>query len=225
MSNGFDDYANPTVVNCTFTGNTADVGGGMLTAGNAAIVNCTFQGNTEVGIVNIQGRPDVSNCILWDNSTFEIVDISGAGMSVRFSNVRNGWPGEGNIAHDPLFVDPGNLDYHLRAGSPCTGKGDPGTFAVGLLDLDGEPRVMGGRVDMGVDEVTDRPFVFGDMNCDGVRNGADIDPFFLALGDPVAYGIAYPECFALNGDFNGDGALNGADIDPFFEYLRGEGHP
>ena len=29
-------------------------------------------------------------------------------------------------------------------------------------------------------------FVCGDASCDGVFNGADIDPFFQALGDPAA---------------------------------------
>ena len=61
----------------------------------------------------------------------------------------------------------------------------------------------------------------GDMNCDGRFNGADIDPFFLALGDPPAYAARFPNCNILNGDMNGDGALNGADLDPFFQLLGG----
>jgi hypothetical protein len=225
MANGIDRPGDPTVLNCTFSGNTADIGGGMLTAGDATVVNCTFQGNTEAGIGNVRGSPTVSNSILWGNSPYEIVDISGPGMTVRYSDVQGNWRGEGNIDADPLFADPGNDDYHLLPGSPCIGTGDPGTFGVGLVDLDGEPRVMGGRVDMGVDEFTDRPFVFGDMNCDGVRNGADIDPFFLGLGDPAAYAAQYPACNRMNGDCNDDGAFNGADIDVFFWYLGGGGCP
>ena len=61
----------------------------------------------------------------------------------------------------------------------------------------------------------------GDLNCDGVFNGADIDPFFLALGDPPAYLLQFPNCDPLNGDMNGDGRLDGADIDPFFTCLGG----
>ena len=61
----------------------------------------------------------------------------------------------------------------------------------------------------------------GDMNCDGVFNGGDIDPFFLALGDPAAYLATFPDCRIANGDMNGDGALNGGDIDPFFACLGG----
>jgi hypothetical protein len=61
----------------------------------------------------------------------------------------------------------------------------------------------------------------GDLNCDGAFNGADIDPFFLALGDPAAYALAFPDCDINLGDMNGDGAVNGGDIDPFFECLGG----
>ncbi|MCH7592512.1 MAG: hypothetical protein IH989_07020 [Planctomycetes bacterium] len=61
----------------------------------------------------------------------------------------------------------------------------------------------------------------GDLNCDGAFNGADIDPFFLALGDPAAYAAQFPNCNILNGDMNGDGRLDGADIDPFFACLGG----
>ena len=65
----------------------------------------------------------------------------------------------------------------------------------------------------------------GDLNCDGDLNGADIDPFFLALGNPELYALVYPGCDILRGDINGDGALNGADIDGFFACLGAGGCP
>ncbi len=61
----------------------------------------------------------------------------------------------------------------------------------------------------------------GDLNCDGVLNGADIDPFFLALGDPQTYAFAFPACDRIYADLNNDGLVNGADIDPFFQCLAG----
>jgi hypothetical protein len=87
--------------------------------------------------------------------------------------------------------------------------------------MDGEPRVMGGRLDMGADEFTARPFVFGDLNCDGVRDAFDIDPFVLALVDPAGYYAAYPNCNVLNGDCSSDGVVNAFDIDPFVALLSG----
>ena len=59
----------------------------------------------------------------------------------------------------------------------------------------------------------------GDLNCDGTFNGGDIDPFFLALGDPAAYAIAFPNCNILLGDMNCDGRVDGGDIDEFFRCL------
>ena len=61
----------------------------------------------------------------------------------------------------------------------------------------------------------------GDLNCDGSFNGGDIDPFFLALGDPSTYQAVFPDCDPSLGDMNRDGSLNGGDIDPFFACLGG----
>ncbi len=62
----------------------------------------------------------------------------------------------------------------------------------------------------------------GDMNCDGRLDGGDIDPFFIALGDPAIWCSQFcPFCNLSNGDMNGDGQVNGADIDPFFACLVG----
>jgi hypothetical protein len=63
--------------------------------------------------------------------------------------------------------------------------------------------------------------VVGDVNCDGSFDGFDIDPFFLALGDPNAWAASWPECVLSNGDVNGDQSVDGFDIDPFFALLGG----
>jgi hypothetical protein len=55
----------------------------------------------------------------------------------------------------------------------------------------------------------------GDLNCDGLINAFDIDPFVLALTDPAAYAEAYSDCPIQNADCNGDGLVNAFDIDPF----------
>ena len=65
----------------------------------------------------------------------------------------------------------------------------------------------------------------GDVNCDGLINSFDIDPFVLALSDPVAYAEAYPDCDILSADVNGDGSVNSFDIDPFVDLLVGGGDP
>ena len=59
----------------------------------------------------------------------------------------------------------------------------------------------------------------GDLNCDGVVNFADINPFVLALGGQAAYQAQFPNCHWLNADCNSDGVVSFADINPFVALL------
>jgi hypothetical protein len=61
----------------------------------------------------------------------------------------------------------------------------------------------------------------GDLNCDGLVNVFDIDPFVLALTAPASYAVAYPYCDSATADCNGDGLVNAFDIDPFVLLLTG----
>jgi hypothetical protein len=61
----------------------------------------------------------------------------------------------------------------------------------------------------------------GDLNCDGVVDFDDINPFVLALSDPSAYNLAYPDCDLLNADCNGDGVVDFDDINAFVALLSG----
>ena len=61
----------------------------------------------------------------------------------------------------------------------------------------------------------------GDLNCDGVVDFLDINPFVLALSDPAGYEAAFPDCPILNGDCNNDGLVNFEDINPFVALLTG----
>ncbi len=63
--------------------------------------------------------------------------------------------------------------------------------------------------------------VAADMNCDGNVDFFDIDPFILALFDPVAYAAAFPNCNIANADVNGDGDVNFFDIDGFVACIFG----
>ncbi|HEY3266974.1 MAG TPA: choice-of-anchor Q domain-containing protein [Armatimonadota bacterium] len=57
----------------------------------------------------------------------------------------------GNIAADPKFANAVANDFHITEGSPCIDAGDP-LLAIGAEDMDGQPRVAGGGVDIGADE-------------------------------------------------------------------------
>ena len=52
------------------------------------------------------------------------------------------------------------------------------------------------------------PTVMGDLNCDGVVDFGDINPFVLALTNPACVQRRrIPDCNIMNGDINGDGSV------------------
>jgi hypothetical protein len=60
---------------------------------------------------------------------------------------------QGNISFDPLFVDPAGGNYHLRQRSPSVDAGTNDAPSLPGHDIDGDPRILGGVVDQGMDEV------------------------------------------------------------------------
>ena len=61
----------------------------------------------------------------------------------------------------------------------------------------------------------------GDLNCDGMVNLFDIDPFVLALIDEAGYAAQFPTCDYMAADTNQDGDVNVFDLDPFVALLTG----
>ena len=59
----------------------------------------------------------------------------------------------------------------------------------------------------------------GDMNCDGSINLDDMEPFALALVDPVEYSTQYPQCNVANADLDGNSLQDGRDVSFFVEKL------
>ena len=128
--------------------------------------------------------------------------------------------------------DSNNISVLVNTGAAVFGPAEtfgvgtrPGTLIAANLDNDRDADVVVSNRDSNDVSIlinqTCAGVVLGDMNCDGVLNGGDIDPFFLALGDPAAYATQFPNCDPRNGDINGDGRLDGGDIDPFFQCLGG----
>lgn len=62
----------------------------------------------------------------------------------------------------------------------------------------------------------------GDLNCDGVVDGADAAAFTRAATDSAAYAGAHPTCNILGGDYTGDGAVNTADVPGFVQQVIGQ---
>lgn len=53
--------------------------------------------------------------------------------------------------------------------------------------------------------------VAGDCNCDGVLDFADINPFLLAMSNPLGYAAEWPRCPGARADVNRDGTVDAAD--------------
>ena len=140
------DSTSPVITNNIIEANYADFGGGGLYCRISAplIINNTIVENVTEGngggiYCGYESFPMVLNTILWANSLDEIYVYSSAiGITVTYSDVQGGWEGEGNIDADPLFVDPGNGDFHLQPDSPCIDAGTPDGAPTD--DIEGNPR-------------------------------------------------------------------------------------
>ncbi|MFQ6618999.1 MAG: right-handed parallel beta-helix repeat-containing protein, partial [Fidelibacterota bacterium] len=112
--------SNPSIINSEFILCGAYIYGpdAAVHCDDALIVNCSFYNNSFYTII---GNPVVINCIFWES---DWGDIWG-NADVSYSDIEEGWPGEGNIHEDPLFVDPENENLNLSPDSPCIDAGDP----------------------------------------------------------------------------------------------------
>ena len=145
-----------TITNCTISSNSAlhAAGGGICCDGSLlTITNCTIIGNSTIyagGGIYCDYPSTITNCILWDDSPDE---IDGSNPVVTYSDIQGGWPGEGNIDTDPLFIDPDNGNYYLQVGSPCLSMAN--CEEAPKIDKDGRPRPLGSGCDMGAYEQFD----------------------------------------------------------------------
>jgi predicted outer membrane repeat protein len=161
------------IVSCVFTGNSAGNGGAICQDYSYTdIENCTIVNNSAKSYGGgIYGRylSDATdavlvNSIVRDNTAPNGAQIAlqeQAKMDVRYSDIKSGqagvfadqgcvlnWGG-GNLDADPLFTD---IIFHISQNSPCIDAGDPAGYYSGQVDIDGQPRLQGPRVDIGADE-------------------------------------------------------------------------
>jgi len=151
----------PVLTNCTVAGNNASQRAGGLycyTASNLATAGTVLwqdaaQYGAELLVANM-GTPtsvSVSYCDV-DNSAANVIAETGCTVV---------W-GQGNINLDPCLVQIGQTtagttstagDYHLLSDSPCVDAGDAAYAAAPAeVDIDGDARISGGRIDIGADE-------------------------------------------------------------------------
>jgi len=141
--------ASSALKNCLLFGNLARFGGGA--AGNT-LDNCTIVGNSaSISAGGVSGGT-LNNCIVYYNTAPSDPDHSSGG-TYNYSCTTAPLPlnGVGSIANAPLFVDAANGDFRLQSNSPCINSGR-NAYAPAGPDLDGNPRIAGGTVDIGAYE-------------------------------------------------------------------------
>lgn len=116
--------------NGTLTGNLASSGGGAY---NGTLNNCILYFN-----------------IASSNNYYYADDSFGDAINYCCTTPAPN-RGAGNITNEPLFVDRLNGNLRLQSNSPCINAGFNAS-ASGPADLDGNPRIIGGTVDMGAYE-------------------------------------------------------------------------
>ena len=126
---------------CTIVTNTAFVGGGVYAAGLSRAYNSVIAQN------NADTAPN------WIATTSDVQFV----YCCTTPAVSNGFDQGGNIAADPMFVLGATGDFHLALGSPCINTGSNEEWMATTTDLDGNPRICEGTVDMGCYETVPEP--------------------------------------------------------------------
>lgn len=186
-----------TIVNCTISANSNDLGGGMQCREGATV--------------------DVSNTIFWDNSASnqgqEIFLGGDVSAAIHHSNVMGGSSsiyisgsaqltmGAGMIEVDPLFVDAGNNDYHINYNSPCRNAGH-NSVVIEATDFEGDPRIASWAADIGADEFHNHLYCTGDFMAGGSITGKLIGlPDSTPVGLFIGSGVMDPPLQHNWGDF------------------------
>jgi parallel beta-helix repeat protein len=172
------DQSSPILINCTVVDNIAEGAqipryGGIFNGyeGNSTLTNCIVWGNRAIGTHDVE-----ENQIAGDNPVINYCCVEGWSGALG---------GTGNFGEDPCFVEPGywddynydwvDGDYHLLTDSSCIDAGYPNFVpALNAKDADGEPRIMGDRVDIGADEVGPKQ---PDLSRNGTINSEDFTIF------------------------------------------------
>lgn len=228
--NGGALYYNPSSAQVSLLSNslfvlntTGGSGGAVFSTSSLHMEGCTTFANLSTTTNNpargFGGTGRIANSILWDGIGELPSDFTA--IQINHSNIFGGWPGHGNIFQPPAFVDPdgpdnslGTLDddFRILKISPCINAGDPAAMNIPpTLDLDGNPRVVGGRIDMGAFEFLESCQV--DQDCSD-NNACTLDACDATFGClySSACGAGFtcqnntclPDCGNMDTDDDGD---------------------
>lgn len=130
-------------------------GRGIHMTANATVENCTITRNTIYGDEHnglYMSAGTVRNSIIWENGGDNSKNTTVDDGTFIFSNTNPSQSGDGNQNTDPAFIDSDGEDYRLDITSLMINAGTNQLWMETAVDLDGEPRVIGNRVDLGAYE-------------------------------------------------------------------------
>jgi parallel beta-helix repeat protein len=237
--------SNVTVSDCVIAGNRNYFGGLYLKNSAQIVINHNLiKNNTQQGICLRESSGNtITNNRISGCSGGQIEINLGCGIDLWYMNTNNvireniimdngkgvflGYSSSNNLYHNK-FANKGWNAYEMDSGNSWD-KGYPtggnywDDYTGSDPDNDGignSPYAIPGEDDYDYYPLMN-PFVLGDMNVDQQVDFGDINPFVLALSNPVLYQNTYHLLPVLHGDCNQNGVFGFDDINPFVAILSG----
>jgi hypothetical protein len=136
--------------NCKLSGNSATIGGGAY---GCTLNNRTLTGNSASYVGGGAAGCTLNNCIVYSNNASYIGSNYDSSCTLNYScTTPQPTNGIGNITNAPLFVELASGNLRLQPSSPCINAGN-NSYVTNATDLDGNPRIAGGTVDIGAYEL------------------------------------------------------------------------
>ncbi|MEM9481660.1 MAG: right-handed parallel beta-helix repeat-containing protein, partial [Verrucomicrobiota bacterium] len=210
--------ATPIFSNSTFSGNRAERGGAFnFNDSDPTLTNCSISGNS--GTVNgggiqaaVSSVVTLENTLIWNNHAAGARNLAGSSInlltssttSITTCNIENSGGG------DPLFLTPpdpstapsslGNLD--LGGASSFIRNAGTNSFNTESFDLAGRPRIVESIIDIGAFE-SDFP-LFVDVSATGSDDGSSWTNAFVHLQDALDAAIPNSRIFIAAGTYYPD---------------------
>jgi len=197
-----------------------------VTIDNVSIANNGALGFEFTDFGDVGGSVEITNSII-DVDAGSLInpdspDWSPTTLDINYSLISGTTSGTGNIAGNPLFVDPTNGDYHLSDYSPAIGAGTASGAPTTDLDGNSRPNPGGSNPDMGAYESARSeplPYDYVHVNAATGNNagsiGVESAPFatiqaamdFSTANDTV---LVHPGTYVENINFNGKNIVVGS---------------
>ncbi len=150
--------SSPTLINCTFSGNSANFyGGGMYNSSSSSptLINCTFSGNTAgygAGVYNYYSSPNLTNCTFSGNSAASgggVYNYSSSPALINCTFSGNAADSGGGGLYNDSYASPkltncivwasGSSPIYSYSGTPVITFSDIEGGYIGTGNIDADP--------------------------------------------------------------------------------------